>query len=174
MTKSDTLAVATSPTETANGDEYLDAFPQFAPKQLVRTVYHSKLLAESAEEGERMIDEILKVSVRNNKKAKVGGVLLFNSQTMEIVQVLEGPFNKVRDTMRRIMNDSRHTQIDVKVPLGAVQTRTYKRWGMLKGTSSMSWKLVKSMLPDTSRAALGASFDDIFDAKPAGKTCLPV
>lgn len=69
---------------------------------LTRMTYCSELVGVEKE----AISDILAVSRRNNAKAFISGMLLFNGTYF--LQCLEGSRSAVNDTYQRIMRDPRH------------------------------------------------------------------
>lgn len=49
-------------------------------KKLCRITYTSTLLTEDSEEAERMIQEILDVSLKNNPSLRIGGMMYFSRE----------------------------------------------------------------------------------------------
>jgi len=113
---------------------------------LVRLIYTSKLRCENGR-AEMTITEILQRSVRNNPTRKISGMLYFNSFTLEILQVLEGPKNSVEELYQVIAADGRHSEVNLLVEEG-IETRKYMEWGMLRGTD-VDFREMKSSLPTT-------------------------
>jgi len=105
--------------------------------ELLRLTYSSVLTAEE-EDVDSTIECILKQSVKNNPAAQIGGALLFNRKTLQLLQVLEGPAAAVRQLYERIAIDKRH-ELCNKLSEELVKTRTYDDWGMqLSGECELS------------------------------------
>lgn len=77
--------------------------------------------------GSDAVDEILQVSRRNNRRAGVTGLLLFNGQ--RFLQLLEGPDEQVKAAYARILRDSRHFAV-VKLSERAIEEREFGGWDM--------------------------------------------
>ena len=73
------------------------------------------------------VDEILQVSRRNNERARVSGLLLFNGK--RFLQLLEGPVALVEATYARILKDERHYAI-VKLSERPIEEREFGGWDM--------------------------------------------
>jgi hypothetical protein len=58
--------------------------------------------------------------------------LFLNKRTLHVLQVLEGPKDKVRPLYDKIALDSRHDSCSVLSEV-TVESRTYDQWGMLQG-----------------------------------------
>lgn len=71
--------------------------------------------------------EILKISRRNNDKAHVTGLLLFNGK--RFLQLLEGPAPAVAETFTRISLDPRHFAV-VKLSERLIEDREFGAWSM--------------------------------------------
>lgn len=77
--------------------------------------------------GWHSVDEILDVSRRNNRRAGVTGLLLFNGK--RFLQLLEGPTGQVEATFARIMSDPRHFAV-VKLSQRTIDEREFGDWDM--------------------------------------------
>jgi hypothetical protein len=91
---------------------------------LVRLVYVS--YANSAMPDSE-IKQILEKSQANNKKAKVGGVLIYSDRYF--FQCLEGEREEVNQTYLRISNDTRHTKC-VVIAYSQINSRLFPAWSM--------------------------------------------
>jgi hypothetical protein len=74
-----------------------------------------------------MVAEILEVSVRNNKRNDITGMMLYADGN--IVQVLEGESTSVTDTFSRILVDMRHVGIFVLYER-EISERDFGSWSM--------------------------------------------
>ncbi|GBG24341.1 Hypothetical Protein FCC1311_005592 [Hondaea fermentalgiana] len=129
---------------------------------LTRIVYHSKLVIPPDFRGyeEEFVEKIRSVSVINNRKREVSGVLLHNVNTDELIQVLEGEDDVLDDLMEIIGKDVRHRGIRIMVRK-EVDGREYSNWGMLRGNKD-SWKLVKLHLPASADPNVVGDFEEAF------------
>ena len=73
------------------------------------------------------VDEILAVSRRNNARANVTGLLLFNGK--RFLQLLEGAPAQVEATYLRIARDDRHFAV-VKLSERQIEEREFGGWDM--------------------------------------------
>jgi hypothetical protein len=73
------------------------------------------------------VDDILTVSRRNNARAQVTGLLLFNGK--RFLQLLEGPQPLVDRAYSRILRDDRHYAI-VKLSGREIEEREFGGWDM--------------------------------------------
>jgi hypothetical protein len=73
------------------------------------------------------VDDILTVSRRNNARAQVTGLLLFNGK--RFLQLLEGPQLLVDAAYSRILRDDRHYAI-VKLSGREIEEREFGGWDM--------------------------------------------
>jgi hypothetical protein len=73
------------------------------------------------------LDSILESSVRHNFKNDVTGLLLFVGN--RFMQVLEGQEIEINETMTRIAEDSRHTDL-VVLERTAIASRSFDKWNM--------------------------------------------
>jgi hypothetical protein len=95
---------------------------------LLRLVYLSTNLITGSEAAiEAEIAHILAASRRNNRAARITGVLIFSAGTF--LQTLEGPADAVEALYRRIASDPRHadTQILESRDIGS---RDFGEWSM--------------------------------------------
>lgn len=77
--------------------------------------------------GWETVDAILEASRRNNDRARVTGLLLFNGK--RFLQLLEGPAGQVEATYERILTDPRHFAI-VKLSERTIDEREFGSWAM--------------------------------------------
>lgn len=73
------------------------------------------------------VEEIVRISSRNNAKRGVTGLLLFHEG--RFLQILEGAEEVVDQLFEKIEEDERHTQIDVILTLQS-RTRLFSQWSM--------------------------------------------
>ena len=91
---------------------------------LVRLVYVS--YANSAM-SDSDIGQILEKSQTNNRKIKVGGVLIYSDRYF--FQCLEGERNDINQTYLRIANDTRHSKC-VIIAYSQINSRLFPTWSM--------------------------------------------
>ncbi len=91
---------------------------------LVRLVYVS--YANNAM-SDSDISEILEKSQTNNKKIKVGGVLIYSDRYF--FQCLEGERNDINQTYLRIAGDTRHSKC-VIIAYSQINSRLFPTWSM--------------------------------------------
>ncbi|WP_439477882.1 BLUF domain-containing protein [Brevundimonas sp.] len=94
---------------------------------LYRLVYRSDSLIDH--DDVRSLDEIFRVSVRNNRRDNITGALALPDG--KFVQVIEGRRRDVDALMVRLRADARHTNIAV---LGSwdIATRLFPGWAMAR------------------------------------------
>jgi hypothetical protein len=84
-------------------------------------------ISSAAPAAEMDVDDILKVSRRNNGAAGVTGLLLFDGR--RFLQALEGEATLVNATYQRIKADPRHRAI-VLLSSNEVDSRAFGAWSM--------------------------------------------
>ena len=96
-------------------------------KTLTRLIYVSRIGPESRQDLDAVVQEVLQVSRRNNRRAGVTGMLLTCGG--HFVQALEGEDAAVQATLARVNADPRHQAVRV---LGSdfVGSRLFGRWAM--------------------------------------------
>jgi len=108
----------------------------------VRLQYSSFLLApEGAAQAREILSSILEASVHNNATLKIGGLLCFNPDTLEVVQMLEGPTRAVQSLYKKIEADPRHTDVQLtseEVLLSPAERHFEASWGMLQTESQVA------------------------------------
>ncbi len=92
--------------------------------QLVSLVYVSNAswLLEDAE-----LEEILRVSRANNQRDRITGMLLYKSGN--IIQVLEGPEDKISALLDKLRYDPRHYGVQVLL-CDQINERQFDQWAM--------------------------------------------
>ena len=90
---------------------------------LTRVIYCSELSGVNKD----AISDILAASRRNNAKASISGMLLFNGNFF--LQCLEGARSAVNETYHRIMHDSRHCH-PVLLAYETIAQRDFGDWDM--------------------------------------------
>lgn len=133
---------------------------------LVRLVYSSSLNPPDDFLGkeDELVESIRARAEKKNKERQVSGVLLYNKQSKEVIQVLEGQKDTVLSLFHDVIaKDDRHKQVTIQVEKEVVD-RDYKEWGMLAG-GAKDWKAVKLTLPASVEGKKVASFDEAFAQK---------
>jgi blue light- and temperature-responsive anti-repressor len=93
--------------------------------QLYRVLYCSRnRLPETTATG---IQDVLRVSRRNNARDEITGALLFSARAF--AQALEGPLDVVSDAFERIQCDERHSDV-VVLQSGPIAKRDFPDWAM--------------------------------------------
>jgi len=137
-------------------------------EHLVRIQYSSALVAPDAREGRAVVQDILRVAVRNNVERRIGGVLCFNPATMGITQVLEGPAAAVRSLFTTILADERHvgcTLTSEELLLDGSELLFGSSWGMLQSETQDDNLLgLSSLIQQSYEALLRAA-----PSRPAGR-----
>jgi hypothetical protein len=90
---------------------------------LFQLIYVSTLVNPNPE----VVKEVLEVSVENNKRNEITGMMLYADGN--IVQALEGEKAVVIDTFSRILTDTRHKGIFLLFE-DAIATRDFAAWSM--------------------------------------------
>jgi predicted nucleic acid-binding Zn ribbon protein len=93
--------------------------------ELIHCIYCSAATDEAL--GHELLEEILKQSQSNNKKAGITGMLLFDSGTF--FQVLEGDKSKVEKLYSKIRKDPRHERVR-KLIAEPIEERAFGEWSM--------------------------------------------
>ena len=95
---------------------------------LYRLVYLSRnTLVGDAGTLREEINDILRVSRRNNRRAGVTGALMFNTGCF--AQVLEGPHDRIQEIFERIQCDERHANVSV-LAFDEACERGFSDWDM--------------------------------------------
>lgn len=108
---------------------------------LIRTVYRSQstLHPDNVEE----LDKIFRVSIKNNRKAKLTGCLAHPDG--HFVQVIEGEPDRVSELMGRLKADNRHKDIEILGEWNA-GARLFSTWAMarpdLRPLADQSFRLI--------------------------------
>lgn len=129
-----------------------------ADTDLYRLVYSSKLV-----KGQEIdLNGLCSHAAEKNRKRFISGALLFNLDTLDFLQILEGPKLEIDLLWLVMKDDMRH--YNVKIHYNAPLTkRGYNEWGMLVG-SEKDWKLMRMLLA-SSESKLISTFDDLFRKK---------
>ncbi len=91
---------------------------------MVRLIYVSRMTDECDMED---IQEILKISRKNNVAAEITGMLCYDP--LYFLQCLEGPKAKVNELYNHIVQDDRHTDV-LLLEYADVTERTFGNWSM--------------------------------------------
>jgi len=95
-----------------------------------RLVYTSLLCARGSAAA-ALLASIVRASAQNNPRLRIGGELLHNVETSQVVQVLEGPDGAVRALYSTIERDLRHEHVSlISDETIAADARRYAQWGM--------------------------------------------
>ena len=90
---------------------------------LHRLIYISRPVINGPED----IQEILKVSLRNNNSEAISGILLFTCDWF--LQIIEGSSERLTNTFIRIGHDSRHKAVQLS-SFEKINERAFPEWGM--------------------------------------------
>ena len=93
-------------------------------RKMMQVLYSSKTKTDI---GLNEINGILEVSRRNNQKNKVTGILLYRNG--EFLQLLEGERINVYYTLKKIMDDQRHTNVNI-IYENEIQKSLFNNWSM--------------------------------------------
>lgn len=93
-------------------------------RKMIQVLYSSKTNTDLTM---REINHILEVSRRNNSKNNVTGILLYRNG--EFLQLLEGDEINVHYTLKKIMDDQRHSDINIFFDK-VVERRLFTNWSM--------------------------------------------
>ena len=95
---------------------------------LHRLVYYSRTRIEGGGAAlAEAVDDILKVSRRNNAEVDVTGALMFNAGCFG--QVLEGRREMLESTFERIQRDPRHEDVSL-LTFEPIASRSFGHWSM--------------------------------------------
>ena len=78
---------------------------------MIRQVVYTSQLHTGDADRLTMLDEISTTSTRNNRSAGITGALLISGDL--VVQLLEGPHRSVEDLIGRLLQDTRHTDLQI-------------------------------------------------------------
>lgn len=90
-----------------------------------RLIYRSKAKVETTRKP--VLDDIAKKAETNNKRDGIVGVLILSED--QFLQVLEGPVRYVNQLYRKIVNDSRHEEVEL-VKYELITTPYFFDWSM--------------------------------------------
>jgi hypothetical protein len=90
----------------------------------VRLIYRSRISEETT--ARDMLD-IMSTSRSRNREVGITGILLSNGK--EFMQILEGPAEAVNALFVKLVEDPRHTRIEL-IHYGRVETRLFDDWRM--------------------------------------------
>eukprot|EP00924_Labyrinthula_sp_SR-Ha-C_P016137 maker-scaffold_4-snap-gene-20.49-mRNA-1 protein AED:0.16 eAED:0.16 QI:0/1/0.5/1/0/0/2/969/279 len=99
-----------------------------------RIVYSSRLATESTEDAETAMRYIFKASEANNKARGICSMIYFDLHSFLIVQLLEGPKEKVEELFIKISQDQRHSRV-TRVVFQQIREseKWYKKVGLTRG-----------------------------------------
>ena len=95
-------------------------------RTLHRLIYASQSRLETAD-TDQTVEEIIRISAHNNRKAGVTGLLLVHDGWF--VQALEGAAEAVMTTYGRILRAPRHSEA-VVLSAAPTETRSFAEWDM--------------------------------------------
>lgn len=93
-------------------------------KDMIRLVYVSTINPPLTQET---LASILEVSVANNERDGITGVLAYND--MYFWQLLDGPSKQVNQLYQRLIQDSRHREVTLKY-CDNIDTSPFSTWSM--------------------------------------------
>ena len=96
-------------------------------RTLHRLIYLSRQRLTSDASLDEAVDDIIRVSIANNRAVSITGLLLVHQGWF--VQALEGPASAVLTTYGRIVNDTRHEAAQV-LSAGPAERREFGDWNM--------------------------------------------
>ena len=117
---------------------------------LVRLTYISQATFNCNEEGKKEIDTITAKSTRNNSINKVTGALVYCNGWF--LQALEGKWDVVEDTLRRIADNPSHERLRV-LEVMPIQERGFAKWAMIGSVIDPIDEVAQNLV----------GFDDAFD-----------
>ena len=96
-------------------------------RSLHRLVYYSQQTEAVASDIDHQVRNIIQRSIHNNRIDDVTGLLV----TIQgyFLQAIEGPSTAVRTTYGRILNDDRHTEVNI-IHAGPAERRLFADWNM--------------------------------------------
>jgi len=96
---------------------------------------YSSVINVDRDRVEHILAEILAVSLKNNPKSGVTGMLYYSPNTAGVVQVLEGPQDTVLALFEKIQADPRHSECKL-MDTGIVEARLFPDFGMALARTS--------------------------------------
>lgn len=109
---------------------FTDKLNMIPEDTLLQVVYTSAATHPFTDEE---LEVILKNSRERNAEAALTGILLYHDGN--ILQVLEGPSGKVKETMQRILDDNRHGGVLILLRK-EIEAREFGDWSMALVTPS--------------------------------------
>eukprot|EP00467_Chlorarachnion_reptans_P025511 CAMPEP_0114491146 /NCGR_PEP_ID=MMETSP0109-20121206/2838_1 /TAXON_ID=29199 /ORGANISM="Chlorarachnion reptans, Strain CCCM449" /LENGTH=1009 /DNA_ID=CAMNT_0001667847 /DNA_START=113 /DNA_END=3142 /DNA_ORIENTATION=+ len=129
---------------------------QLPPKKVIRVTVKSTLATDTeldqkkhhsrTEEIIKIANEIATEEAKTKVRLKINGMIYFNTESGESVQVLEGKPSRIHDALRHIVRDVRHGSLSFHLEVSKVKRR-FEGWGAAWASNTQQWKLVKLMLP---------------------------
>jgi hypothetical protein len=95
------------------------------PRGLVRLIYASRSVSGAV--SREVATAIVAKSIQNNRVSDITGLLVIGGD--RFLQVLEGPAGEVENTLARVSQDSRHTDVTVLAE-GPAERRLFRDWNM--------------------------------------------
>lgn len=93
-------------------------------RKMIQVLYSSKTKSDFTMNE---INQILEISRKNNFKNNVTGILLYRNG--EFLQLLEGDAINVHYTLKKIMDDQRHRDINIFYE-NEIQRKLFSNWSM--------------------------------------------
>jgi len=128
---------------------------QLPPKKVCRLVARSLLNfgdeidddpSKHPEEVKKLGQEIAQEEVKTKERLKIRGMIYFNTESAEVLQVMEGKPQRLHEAMKHFVRDVRHKRLHIQIEFQKVKKR-YTKWGSVYASSNQQWKLVRLMLP---------------------------
>jgi hypothetical protein len=114
--------------ESSNSTSGNEAKTALASDANIRLVYHStSAIPDYPEVVGLALDDILEAARNRNVQCGCSGALIYADR--QFLQVLEGPVAAVDETLERIMQDKRHTNVRLIARVPA-QELLFERWPM--------------------------------------------
>eukprot|EP00954_Amorphochlora_amoebiformis_P011415 893470-Amorphochlora_amoeboformis.AAC.2 len=93
-----------------------------------------------------MADEITAEEAKTKVRLKVRGMIYFNAETAECMQVMEGKPPGIHDSLKHILRDVRHSGLTFQIEAQKIKRR-FRNWGSVWAQNTQQWKMVKLMWP---------------------------
>jgi hypothetical protein len=116
---------------------------------MISTTVYDRTLQQRL--GTDELNQLLATSRTNNARARISGMLTVRRR--DVMQVLEGDANDVRDLYARISRDPRHGNV-ITVWTSTHQDRRFPNWSMVSTTSEPNHRprLLRNGRNQTSRS----------------------
>ncbi|GAB5358147.1 hypothetical protein AAMO2058_000433900 [Amorphochlora amoebiformis] len=125
------------------------------PKKKIRVIAKTTLVfgdevdlkgSSHAQEIKTMADEITAEEAKTKVRLKVRGMIYFNAETAECMQVMEGKPPGIHDSLKHILRDVRHSGLTFQIEAQKIKRR-FRNWGSVWAQNTQQWKMVKLMWP---------------------------